>query len=190
MHRGDDRLFADAGAIEHWKGLNTWLDAFFANDLLIFGLGLGRDEVFLRWLLIERARYCQKFGIQDRDGWYVRVEGESDPDRDFLLEHVGVRCVDVARHDVIYFVAEVWTRLNTKIQRERNNNSVHHPDGLVMSVANMGGAAPTHSLGNGIMHLKSRVEPHHALSPGFRPRERPSGGGTRGGVGLRGGFEP
>ena len=102
MHRGDDRLFADAGAIDRWKGRNTWLDAFFSNDLLIFGLGLGRDEVFLRWLLIERARYCQKFGFQDRDGWYVRVEGESDPDRDFLLEHVGVQRVDVASHDAIY----------------------------------------------------------------------------------------
>lgn len=59
MHRGDDRLFASKDAIDRWTGRNTWLDAFFANDLLIFGLGLCRDEVFLRWLLIERARYFQ-----------------------------------------------------------------------------------------------------------------------------------
>lgn len=107
LHRGDDRLFADEKAIDRWKGRNTWLDAFFANDLLIFGLGLGRDEVFLRWLLIERARYCQEFGIQDRDGWYVRVEGENDPDRDFLLEHVGVQIVEVASHGEIYS-PKVW----------------------------------------------------------------------------------
>jgi len=108
MHRGDDRLFADREAIDRWKGRNTWLDAFFANDLLIFGLGLGRDETFLRWLLIERARYFRKFGIHGRKAWYLLAEGEEgDPDRDFFLEHVGVEPVGVKSHDDIYS-SSVW----------------------------------------------------------------------------------
>ena len=107
MHRGGDRLFASKEKIDCWKRRNTWLDAFFANDLLIFGLGLGRDEVFLRWLLIERARYFgkfEKFGIDHREAWYVWVEGKEDEDSDriFFLEHVGVKEVRVNSHDEIY----------------------------------------------------------------------------------------
>ncbi len=110
MHRGDDRLFADRKAIDRWRGRNTWLDAFFANDLLIFGLGLGRDEVFLRWLLIERARYFRKFGIHDRKAWYLwaEEEGRKDTDRDFFLEHVGVQVVGVRSFDEIYS-CRIWS---------------------------------------------------------------------------------
>lgn len=109
IHRGSDRLFADKEAINRWKGRNTWLDAFFANDLLIFGFGLSRDEVFLRWLLIERARYCRKFGIQNRKSWYVWAKGkeDQDPDRDFFLKHVGVEVVGVNDFDDIYS-SQVW----------------------------------------------------------------------------------
>lgn len=109
MHRGDDHLFLSGDAIDRWKGRNTWLDAFFANDLLIFGLGLSRDEVFLRWLLIERAKYFRKFEIQHRKAWYVWAEGEEDEDsdRNFFLDHVGVRRVALKSHDEIYS-SQVW----------------------------------------------------------------------------------
>ena len=109
MHRGDDRLFASEESIDRWKGRNTWLDAFFANDLLIFGLGLRREEVFLRWLLIERARYCRKFKIQDRKAWYVWAKGveKGDSDRDFFLDHVGVRRVGLTSYGEIYS-SQVW----------------------------------------------------------------------------------
>lgn len=109
MHRGDDRLFLSGDAINRWKGRNTWLDAFFANDLLIFGLGLSRDEVFLRWLLIERARYFRKFEVQHRKAWYVWAEDEEDEDsdRNFFLDHVGVTRVALKRHDEIYS-SQVW----------------------------------------------------------------------------------
>lgn len=110
MRRGDDPLFLSGDAIDRWTGRNTWLDAFFANDLLIFGLGLSRDEVFLRWLLIERAKYFQKFKIQHRNAWYVWAKGKEkrDPDRDFFLKHVDVQNVDVESHDDIYS-PQVWS---------------------------------------------------------------------------------
>ena len=47
-------LFARNKNGDLWTGQNTWLEAFFKNDLLIFGIGLYKEEVFLRWLLIER----------------------------------------------------------------------------------------------------------------------------------------
>lgn len=49
--------------IEGWRGANTWLQILFKKSLLIFGLGLDENEVFLRWLLIERKRYYQKQGM-------------------------------------------------------------------------------------------------------------------------------
>lgn len=108
MQRGDNPLFAKRNAIDRWKGRNTWLDAFFANDLLIFGLGLSRDEVFLRWLLIERARYCRKFSVQDRKAWYVWAKEEMrDSDRCFFLKHVAIERVDLNSYDEIYS-SQVW----------------------------------------------------------------------------------
>ena len=109
MHRGDDRLFASEEKIDCWTGRNTWLDAFFANDLLIFGLGLSRDEVFLRWLLIERAKYGKRFESKKRKAWYVctKKEEAGNSDRNFFLKHVGVEIVGVNSFDEIYS-SQVW----------------------------------------------------------------------------------
>ena len=38
-----------------WCGSNTWLDIFFKKPLVIVGLKLDPQELFLRWLLIQRA---------------------------------------------------------------------------------------------------------------------------------------
>jgi hypothetical protein len=61
LHRGDDRRLFSGKDVKSWQGANTWLHVVFNTPLLIFGLGLEENEVFLRWLLIERARYFQKF---------------------------------------------------------------------------------------------------------------------------------
>ncbi|MCX6145695.1 MAG: hypothetical protein NTW25_00370 [Candidatus Kapabacteria bacterium] len=39
------------------KFKSSWLFDFFTKDIIIFGLGLGQDELFLRWLFIERYRF-------------------------------------------------------------------------------------------------------------------------------------
>jgi hypothetical protein len=62
---------------DDWVGSNTWLDLFFRRELIIFGLSLDSQEVFLRWLLIQRARYL-KMRFPDptvRPGaWFVHVD--------------------------------------------------------------------------------------------------------------------
>lgn len=39
-----------------FKGMNTWLRPFFTQPLIITGLTIGSGEIFLRWLLLRRAR--------------------------------------------------------------------------------------------------------------------------------------
>jgi len=41
----------------NWKGKNTLFDIFFKRYLIFIGLSLNSDEVFLRWLLMQRAKY-------------------------------------------------------------------------------------------------------------------------------------
>ncbi len=108
MHRGgNERLFGSVNSLDRWKGKVTWLDTFFKNDLLIFGLGLGAQEVFLRWLLIERKRYYLKFKELERKAWYICTTDEEIPERKFFLSKVDVATVALDSHDCIYR-SPVW----------------------------------------------------------------------------------
>lgn len=107
LHRGGNRLF-EAKDKKNWPGRRTWLHLIFNKPLLIFGLGLREDEVFLRWLLIERERYFVKFAGRRRAGWYVF---KHDPDDDteagrvFFLNGIGIRCIRVDSYSEIYDIA-------------------------------------------------------------------------------------
>lgn len=52
----------------NWKGYNTWLHIIFNSSLCIFGLALDENETFLRWLLIERAKYFRRFPERRKKG--------------------------------------------------------------------------------------------------------------------------
>ncbi|UMY65300.1 hypothetical protein [Flavobacterium sp. HJ-32-4] len=56
----------------------TWLKILFEKDICIFGLGLDEQEVFIRWLLLERAKYFKRFPEKSRKGWYINFD-ESSP---------------------------------------------------------------------------------------------------------------
>jgi len=56
IHNGEDRLFSGKRR-EFWSGHQTWLHIWFNLPIVIFGFTYGVNEVFLRWLLIERKRY-------------------------------------------------------------------------------------------------------------------------------------
>ena len=92
-----------------WPGAHTWLQVFFHKPLLCFGLGLGENEVFLRWLFIERARYFQRFPERAQPAWFVHVHGSGDltPGKALFLQGVGVQPVAVAGHEQVY-AAQVW----------------------------------------------------------------------------------
>ena len=64
----------------NWSGYYTWLHAFFNKDLFIFGLKLNNDEVFLRWLLIQRAKYSQLYNKGLKAGWILSVAAVSKTD--------------------------------------------------------------------------------------------------------------
>ena len=85
-----------------WRGGNTWLHIVFNMPLLFFGLGLDENEVFLRWLLIERAYYFHKFRNRRRSAWYVYKDDVPSSGKLFFLKGIGVEPVKVECFDDIY----------------------------------------------------------------------------------------
>jgi hypothetical protein len=111
LHRGEGRLFEAKDRVR-WAGKHTWLHLIFNKPLLIFGLGLRENEVFLRWLLIERARYFNKFEDRRKPAWYVYNGNPSDTTqkgRHFFLEKIGIQCIKAADYDAIYANSE-WQK--------------------------------------------------------------------------------
>lgn len=103
IHRGgNSRLFSSAGTINSWRGCSTWLDAIFRNDLLIIGLALEEVEVFIRWLLIERARLFQKFPQLRRRAWYIETKDIASTGKGVFLQGVGVELVRETGYADIY----------------------------------------------------------------------------------------
>ena len=86
---------------------NTWLDIIFSKSLFIFGLGLETDEVFLRWLLLQRAKYNEiyKAGLK---GWYVTCAqfGPVSSGKRLFLESIGFEIIEVATPNIVY--EDIW----------------------------------------------------------------------------------
>ncbi len=101
LHKGSNRLSA-GGDPSAWGGATSWLQVLFHQPLLIFGLALAENEVFLRWLLIERAKYHRKFKIRAQPAWYVHTPSERDLGKLFFLSGVGVQAIRVESYDEIY----------------------------------------------------------------------------------------
>lgn len=103
----ETRLFSEKD-LPNWRGRDTWLHIAFNMPLLIFGLKLDGQEVFLRWLLIERAKYFRQFPDRRKAGWYVfpRCENnEEDRAKRFFLDSIGIQPIDVPTYDEIYEAA-------------------------------------------------------------------------------------
>ena len=101
MHRGGERRLFSAKGARDWHGAGSWLHVVFNSPLLIFGLALDQDEVFLRWLLIERAKYFKKFPGRRKSAWYVHV-GTLSQGKEIFLKAVGIVPHAVATYDDIY----------------------------------------------------------------------------------------
>lgn len=83
----------------NWAGYNTWLHIFFNKNLFIFGLKLETDEVFIRWLLIQRAKYSQMYN-KNLGGWFID-KGISDGNK-FFLRKVGFNIIEIQNFDELY----------------------------------------------------------------------------------------
>ncbi|MBU1098934.1 MAG: hypothetical protein KKA84_00910 [Bacteroidetes bacterium] len=106
IHNKDDRRLFSGKNFENWQGKNTYLHILFNKSLMIFGLALEENEVFLRWLLLERARYFREFPKRKKKGWYVTTIPEKEDRRyqgkKFFLESVGFNIIEVSSYDEIY----------------------------------------------------------------------------------------
>lgn len=91
-----------------WKGKNTWLDIVFNKSLFIFGLGLEENEIFLRWLLIERMKYFKQFPERKHKGWYInkRDNNSTEEGKKFFLQRVGFEVIEVDEYSDIY--EKIW----------------------------------------------------------------------------------
>jgi hypothetical protein len=108
LHKGNESRLFSGKNVDNWDGADTWLHVIFNTPLLIFGLSLEENEVFFRWLLIERARYFKKFPSRKNDAWYVSTEWKNLDGQKFFLEGVGVKCVQADDFDQIYSAA-TWS---------------------------------------------------------------------------------
>lgn len=93
-----------------WVGYRTWLHIIFNKSLFIIGLKLSENETFLRWLLMQRAKYYTLFNSRSHKGWYVYTQKE-EKDADFFgkkvfLEKVGITMLKVDDYDQIY--KDLW----------------------------------------------------------------------------------
>ncbi|MGC4100770.1 SIR2 family protein [Ferruginibacter sp.] len=99
IHKGDDRLFRERKT-SNWGGYQTWLHIWFNMPIIIAGLGFDTDEVFLRWLLIERKRYMN-LRKQPMNVWYI-CKDEPKPSVKNLLYSLGVQFKIVDNYAAIY----------------------------------------------------------------------------------------
>ena len=98
IHSTNMNEFFDGKNHDSWVGHNTWLHIF-NKDLFIFGLALDENEVFLRWLLIQRAKYSKMYHCRLK-GWFVD-KNISEGKRGFL-ETLGFTVISVSDYDELY----------------------------------------------------------------------------------------
>jgi hypothetical protein len=99
IHNGDDNLFKGKRQ-EQWQGYQTWLHIWFNLPIVIVGFGFGIDEVFLRWLLIERRRYLNIYN--DPMEVYFISRGIPDPSINNLMQNLGVEIISINDYQEIY----------------------------------------------------------------------------------------
>jgi hypothetical protein len=103
----DDRRAAGS---KQWKSTQTWLDLFFGRDLVFVGLALDSQEVFLRWLLIQREIYFRRNKKARRQTWYIapreELGGLYEAKYNFL-KSIGVVVVEGPSYKILY-TREIW----------------------------------------------------------------------------------
>lgn len=99
IHNGDEALFRGKRQ-EMWKGHQTWLHIWFNMPIVIFGLKCGKDEVFIRWLLIERKRYLNLYG--DPMEVYYISKGTPEPEVSNLMRNLDAEIITIDHYSELY----------------------------------------------------------------------------------------
>lgn len=88
-----------------WPGCQTWLHILFNKSLFIVGLGLDESEIFIRWLLIERAKYFRRFPENGHKGWFVMKtarDRRQEAGKQFFLNSVGFEVIETDDYTTLY----------------------------------------------------------------------------------------
>jgi len=96
------------GGINNWRGHNTWLQILMTRPLVFFGLSLEENEVFLRWLLLEREKYFRKYSNDRQDAWYLSRKGKTKLGKKFFLKGAGIQLEEFDDYSELYGT-EVWS---------------------------------------------------------------------------------
>ena len=99
LYNGYDSLFRGKRA-DRWNGHQTWLHIWFNMPIIMFGFGFGVDEIFLRWLLIERKRLCNQ-RMEPFELYYV-TKGDPPSGVTNFLTQLGATIVYVDDFKEIY----------------------------------------------------------------------------------------
>jgi len=108
IHKQPENISFEGKNQEFWPGYKTWLHIVFNKSLFICGLSLDETEIFIRWLLIERAKYFRKFPDRKHKGWFVSIKNNSSRDegKKFFLQSVGFEIIELNDYQSIY--EEIW----------------------------------------------------------------------------------
>jgi hypothetical protein len=91
-----------------FKGENTWMKPFLTKSLCIIGLGLDEQEMFLRWLLLQRALFMKRGIFPKTKAWYFTGDQLSEG-KILFLRSVGVEPVICANYAFLY--TDLWAKL-------------------------------------------------------------------------------
>uniref|UniRef100_UPI00404B23F8 SIR2 family protein n=1 Tax=Flavobacterium sp. TaxID=239 RepID=UPI00404B23F8 len=106
------RYFPKTNKDESDKEYQTWVKLFFEKDLIIMGLSLNEQEIFFRWLLLQRAKYFKRRPELKKAGFYIN-HAESDKHnvgKKFFMKSVGIDYVDFIG-DFDGFYHDFWNEI-------------------------------------------------------------------------------
>ena len=109
IHKQPENISFEGKNQQFWGGYKTWLHILFNKSIFIFGLGLDQTEVFMRWLLIERAKYFRNFPDRKHKGWFVlrnRESSNTSEGKKFFLKSVGFEIIELDEYMTIY--EDIW----------------------------------------------------------------------------------
>jgi hypothetical protein len=84
----------------NWEGKKSWLHIWFNMPLIIVGFGLSSNEVFIRWLFIEREKYFKKFPDRRKKTFYLS-KGES-LHLDSFLDNLNIKLEKTTDYELLY----------------------------------------------------------------------------------------
>lgn len=108
INRRSENISSEGKNRQLWQGHKTWLHIIFNKSLFICGLSLDETEIFVRWLLIERAKYFREYPQRKHKGWFVIKSGNNPQDegKKFFLESVGFEIIELNDYQLMY--EDMW----------------------------------------------------------------------------------